>query len=288
MTQSEAQSIGSESRHGFLEQRLFAVLLLACLSVVVIWLVVGYLPRWINSTLEEAGQFGDTFGVVNALFSGLAFAGIIIALILQREDLQIQRQDLKLTLEEVRRSAEAQEKSERALASQARALFVAARLNAVSSVYQAHAERAAFWHGKTTNDYLGNLPRIARDKYRQLLEALLNEVQLYHDMDRPDFEMEDVLKRYRKLLAERIRRECSAISLEYLGDDQARSLAESILQEIRAVPAEMLNSDSVHASYLRSAQSDAESITTSARPGERNGWVSLEADFLRIASALDW
>jgi hypothetical protein len=35
------------------------------------------------------GQFGDIFGSVNALFSGLALAGVIVALLLQREDTRI-------------------------------------------------------------------------------------------------------------------------------------------------------------------------------------------------------
>ncbi len=34
------------------------------------------------------GQFGDKFGAVNSLFSGFAFAGIIITLLLQRRDLK--------------------------------------------------------------------------------------------------------------------------------------------------------------------------------------------------------
>lgn len=36
------------------------------------------------------GQFGDMFGSVNALFSGLAFAGIIYTINLQRLQIRIQ------------------------------------------------------------------------------------------------------------------------------------------------------------------------------------------------------
>lgn len=48
------------------------------------------------------GQFGDTFGAVNALFAGLAFAGIIFAIILQKRELELQRQELKETRDEIR------------------------------------------------------------------------------------------------------------------------------------------------------------------------------------------
>ena len=46
---------------------------------------------------EYRGLFGDKFGAVNALFSGLAFAGLIITLILQRKELSLQREELEQT-----------------------------------------------------------------------------------------------------------------------------------------------------------------------------------------------
>ena len=47
------------------------------------------------------GTFGDQFGAVNALFSGLAFTGLIYTIILQRRDLKLQRDDLRLQREEL-------------------------------------------------------------------------------------------------------------------------------------------------------------------------------------------
>jgi hypothetical protein len=46
------------------------------------------------------GQFGDMFGAVNALFSGLAFGGIILTIILQKEELRLQRKELGETRNE--------------------------------------------------------------------------------------------------------------------------------------------------------------------------------------------
>ena len=45
-------------------------------------------------TGTERGIFGETFGAANALFSGLAFAGIIITLYRQKDELSSQRADL--------------------------------------------------------------------------------------------------------------------------------------------------------------------------------------------------
>ena len=73
----------------------------------IVWSVIGVLIVWAQTFFlyfmkDEAkrGQFGDMFGAANALFSGLAFAGVIITLIQQREELSLQRNELKQTRKE--------------------------------------------------------------------------------------------------------------------------------------------------------------------------------------------
>jgi len=65
------------------------ILVLSILIVFILWFT-NY-----NSKME--GSFGDKFGAVNALFSGLAFAGIIITVYMQKEELSLQRKELKST-----------------------------------------------------------------------------------------------------------------------------------------------------------------------------------------------
>lgn len=77
------------------------------------FLVQRLFPDW---TIR--GQFGDSFGAVNALFSGLAFLGVIYAVLLQRKELQLQREELELTRAELARAAQAQEESQKALVAQ--------------------------------------------------------------------------------------------------------------------------------------------------------------------------
>ncbi|GAA6206835.1 hypothetical protein NBRC116601_01280 [Cognatishimia sp. WU-CL00825] len=50
--------------------------------------------------LEKRGQSGDMFGGITALFSGLAFAGLIYTLFVQKKELQFQRQELSLLVGE--------------------------------------------------------------------------------------------------------------------------------------------------------------------------------------------
>jgi hypothetical protein len=78
------------------------------------------------------GQFGDMFGVINSLFSGLAFAGLVYTILLQQQELALQREELTLTRNELKRSAEASEKSEKALVRQAEAANQSARLSAIN------------------------------------------------------------------------------------------------------------------------------------------------------------
>ena len=46
-------------------------------------------------TLESLGVFGDSFNVLTSLFTGLAFAGVIISVILQTQELKEARIEFK-------------------------------------------------------------------------------------------------------------------------------------------------------------------------------------------------
>ena len=73
-------------------------------GLVSVGIILGawYYSYWTLTCLptEERGTFGDMFGGVNALFSGLALAGIIFTILLQRKELEYQREELSKTREE--------------------------------------------------------------------------------------------------------------------------------------------------------------------------------------------
>lgn len=54
---------------------------------------------------QTRGTFGDSFGALNALFSGLAFAGLIVTLIMQKEELGMQREELNDAKQELRQQS---------------------------------------------------------------------------------------------------------------------------------------------------------------------------------------
>lgn len=70
-------------------------------GVIILWVMSWTLSSWGYPEIECRGQFGDSFGAVNALFAGLAFAGVIYAIILQKKELGLQRDELGLQRKEL-------------------------------------------------------------------------------------------------------------------------------------------------------------------------------------------
>ena len=72
------------------------------IGVIVVYIGYWYII-WISGWFSELekGKFGDTFGALNALFAGLAFAGVIYAILLQQRELKLQREELELQRKEL-------------------------------------------------------------------------------------------------------------------------------------------------------------------------------------------
>src|SRR5262245_22558469 len=64
-------------------------------GVIFLWLITPYVLAYFVEDISARGQTGDLFGTINALFSGLAFAGVIVAILLQRQELQLQKEEMK-------------------------------------------------------------------------------------------------------------------------------------------------------------------------------------------------
>ncbi len=65
--------------------------------VVLLWLATPVTMLFlVDGTIGERGQAGDLYGSINALFSGLAFAGVIVAILLQREELALKEKNSPL------------------------------------------------------------------------------------------------------------------------------------------------------------------------------------------------
>ncbi|MEK3776638.1 hypothetical protein MHB85_19250 [Paenibacillus sp. FSL K6-4396] len=72
-------------------------------TIILLWGASWYfVPKLYDAQSLEAGTFGDMFGAVNALFSGLAFAGLIYTITVQRQELTLQREAIKMQTEELK------------------------------------------------------------------------------------------------------------------------------------------------------------------------------------------
>ncbi|MFY7927491.1 MAG: hypothetical protein ACOVS5_01355 [Oligoflexus sp.] len=112
-------------------------------AVLLIWLLVPVLGSMAFPDWEMRGQFGDTFGSINALFSGLAFAGLFWALRIQQKQLDIQREELKLQREELQEQRKEMVASRKELAKQVHAqhaMFRATAAQVTVAAVQARIE----------------------------------------------------------------------------------------------------------------------------------------------------
>jgi len=134
-------------------------------------LLVTILVAWYFSITFVTGIFGepktlsesgDMFGGVNALFSGLALAGVIYAVILQTVDVKTNQKNLEKSIEANRVSSEL--------------VALAALIQEGNSAL----ERYDRWYENSSKDY-SKAQKTVRDKiklYRQQVEQRLSEIRL--------------------------------------------------------------------------------------------------------------
>ncbi|MCB9262893.1 MAG: hypothetical protein H6607_11015 [Flavobacteriales bacterium] len=147
---------------------------------IVIWLVSGFLVHAYIDNWDNRGTFGDMFGAVNALFSGLAFAGLIYANVLQKKDLELQKKEISLNRAELKKSAAAQLRSEKALEQQVQEMRISSRLNALNTIISFYnSEIATVGHSE---EYL--------KKVKEKRKAAILEIDELIDSQR-NWELED-------------------------------------------------------------------------------------------------
>lgn len=73
----------------------WSLFLKATLLVTGIWAISALTLYLSVEDYSKSGTFGDSFGVLNTLFSGLAFAGIIVSIKMQNDEMREQRKELQ-------------------------------------------------------------------------------------------------------------------------------------------------------------------------------------------------
>lgn len=143
---------------------------LLVLEVLLVWVLALIAIGQMWPKLAERGLFGDSFGMINSLFSGLAFAGIIYTILLQRKELALQRLELAQTREELKRSADAQEELKDQQRRQVANMRVSAQLDAMSSLLNYHMRQEEI--ASRSNDSI-NIQESRRSQ-----QELVNRIQV--------------------------------------------------------------------------------------------------------------
>lgn len=146
----------------------------AILTVLLIFSLLWALIRYWYPIPSTASEFGDSFGAANTLFSALAFAFLIVTVIMQKNELSLQREELSETREELKKSASAQDSSQKALNIQVRIMAKQAMLASYQSLYQAHLHNAVSTRvdSSTKNNAKANC-----EKYIALIEQTVTELE---------------------------------------------------------------------------------------------------------------
>ncbi|MBL7951396.1 MAG: hypothetical protein JNM62_06720 [Flavobacteriales bacterium] len=137
--------------------------------VLVVWSASWIAIVYVEDEAVIRGQFGDMFGAVNSLFSGLAFAGIIYTILLQRRELGLQRRELESTRKELERSANAQEEVKAEMLRQATIQSKAARVQALSVLIN-HLDRYEEMINRGEGGEVLRHPAYERDQHIQSLK----------------------------------------------------------------------------------------------------------------------
>ncbi|MFV0500647.1 MAG: hypothetical protein ACK5MH_03520 [Bacteroidales bacterium] len=86
------------------------VLIISVFVITLIVFALGWYLFELKYPSKQNPDFPDKFAAISALFTGLAFAGVICTIILQSRELKLQRQELEDTREELKGQKEAAQK----------------------------------------------------------------------------------------------------------------------------------------------------------------------------------
>lgn len=100
---NEEQTASSKSTPGKGEIRRYMWIIGLVIAIFILYAipVISRIPPVSEITIDETGVFGDSFGALTALFSGLAFAGMMITVLMQKDQLALQKDELVLTRKEM-------------------------------------------------------------------------------------------------------------------------------------------------------------------------------------------
>lgn len=74
----------------------FGYFIKTSIVIIIVSIIYPFIVNYFLNDWTKSGTFGDTFGALNAIFSGIAISGLIITILIQKKELENQRNELSL------------------------------------------------------------------------------------------------------------------------------------------------------------------------------------------------
>ena len=147
--------------------------------IIIVWLLWAPMIYHFFGIPQNSAELGDSFGVVNSLFSALGLAGIVLSIIMQQRE-------LTLTRDEVKESAQAQKKSAMALEKQAELHILTSKIQALSIIIESINQQITQndrWNDKAGSNKFDNKMQFQkRNQYMTELWKLKEKLELFENL----------------------------------------------------------------------------------------------------------
>ena len=128
-------------------------ILLLALLIILVWYGSGLVMRRAFPDTAVSGQMGDMFGAVNALFSGLALAGVVVAIWFQSKELRLQREELEQTRAELIGQKEQLEAQKMVMSKQYDSMAIQQFENSFYQMLKTHNSLIGMMYDYTDDEY---------------------------------------------------------------------------------------------------------------------------------------
>jgi len=170
--QTNDKEVNSRGLFSNLDPADAATLKKAAFAVVGLWLVTPVLLVLVLSDWTKRGTFGDLFGSVNALFSGLALLGIIATILLQQKELSLSTRELRNSAKALRKQVELAADTARLQVLPSLIQTQKTRINSIDQIYGGNE-----FNGIEEQDYNANVVREVIERLGAAIENAPNELE---------------------------------------------------------------------------------------------------------------
>lgn len=164
------------------------ILFLFLSIVVLLWLSVPVIVSWFHGAKDASptpGTVGDSYGTVNALFAGLAFAGLIWTIIQTNREIRLQQRVAILQIEEHLESRKLMDDQASAQSEMNQAINKLCDQTKNATLVQTYSALLEFMPDTFAFQKIGQ-PKVDRNAIQHELFHLIDQLKSKVDEDKPE------------------------------------------------------------------------------------------------------